>query len=825
MRPYSRLNVTLLLILSLALASLLGMKPVPVHAATIVVNTVVDENDGSCTDADCSLRDAIATAAPGDTIVFAPALSGQTITLSLGTLQVWTSLTIDGSGLAQHVKISGNNAVRVFLTLSGDGVTLRELDIVNGYVADGSGGSGIYNQHTLTVTGCTVSGNTTPDNGGGIRNTGAATVENSVVSNNQAGYGGGIRNEGDLTVRNSTVSDNTADFGGGIDNYVGSLAMTNTTVERNTAVHYGGGITTSADAIIEDSIFRGNAAESGGGIESHEAGVTLTLTRCTFTGNTAHLPAGFGAALYNDLTTVEVNDSTFGGNSADNAGGGVYNGPSGALTINDSAFTGNTAASATAGYGGAVENNGTLALNRSTFTDNTALFNGGAIENWDGALTVTGCTFTGNIAAVGGAINNNTSGTLTLRNSTLDSNAADNVGGGIYNDNNSTVTLENSTLSANTASYEGGGIYNVSGAVTLSHATFAGNSTGIHNAATLNYRNTIVAGSGGDDCINDGAIGENVNNLVEDGTCSPLLTGDPRLGPLANNGGPTETHALLPDSPAIDAGDAATCLAADQRGATRPADGDADGTAACDIGAFELGGLQCGIQATGEPADYPLLVGVNLRVTDDGTDLDCLRVTDIPPHHPHAAAVLKTGNYWQIAGLTGDRSTEATADYAVDLTLADDTADGASRACRYIGEGWDCAATSYIANTSVTRAGITELSDWAVGSGDCSEPVMPEPSISLTGAQKRDVLLTWDDDPANAGGYQVYRSVSPYFTPDADTLLATRPPGSTSYTDPGAGGTAGASYTYIVRGLSNCGVSSAYGQRLGVFNFGLVPGQ
>jgi len=101
---------------------------------------------------------------------------------------------------------------------------------------------------------------------------------------------------------------------------------------------------------------------------------------------------------------------------------------------------------------------------------------------------------------------------------------------------------------------------------------------------------------------------------------------------------------------------------------------------------------------------------------------------------------------------------------------------------------------------------------------------MPVPGIRLTGAQNHDVLLSWTDDPANVGGYQVYRSTSPYFTPGAGTLLATRPAGSTSYTDAGAAGTAGVSATYIVRGLSNCGVPSAYGRRVGTFSFGLVAG-
>ena len=342
-------------------------------------------------------------------------MSGRIITLTLGQLNISKGLIIDGSGLTEHVKISGNSTFRVFATYSNDMVTLRDLDIIAGIVSDGNGGSGLYNQRDLTVIGCAISGNTTPNNGGGIRNTGTLIMNDSIVSANTAGYGGGIRNEGVLTVFDSMVSDNTADFGGGIDNYVGSMELRNTLLERNTATHYGGGLTTGATATIEDSMLNGNSAESGGGIDSHESGVTLTLTRCTLTGNTAQLPAGYGGALNNNQATVEANDSTFEDNLADISGGGVYNGPDGTLTINDSIFTGNMASSASEGYGGAIGNNGALALNRSTLSGNTALINGGGIENWGGELTATDCLFASNRAENGGAINNNASGTLTVQ--------------------------------------------------------------------------------------------------------------------------------------------------------------------------------------------------------------------------------------------------------------------------------------------------------------------------------------------------------------------------------------------------------------------------
>lgn len=189
-------------------------------------------------------------------------------------------------------------------------------------------------------------------------------------------------------------------------------------------------------------------------------------------------------------------------------------------------------------YGGAIYNGGTLTLDRVTLSANQAL-NGGALYNV-GSVAVLNSTLSGNSAYSGGGIDNY--GQLTLKNSTLASNSAVNTGGALY------------------------------------------------NAGTLQLYNTILADSSGDlDCHNAtdaffglfGVINANVGSLTEDGSCAAALSGDPKLTPLALVDG-VLAHQVAADSPAIDAGASATCLAVDQRQITRPQGN------GCDVGAIEL---------------------------------------------------------------------------------------------------------------------------------------------------------------------------------------------------------------------------------------------
>lgn len=717
-------RITLAFIIPLALVGLLSMSPAPVGATTFVVNTVVDESDGDCYDGDCSLRDAIDTAAPGDTIVFAAGLSGQTITLTIGQLDIDRSLTIDGSALASPVRISGNNKYRVFAAHDNVVVTLRGLVIADGQTPpDGLCGGGIFNEARLTVTGCTVTSNTTSCNGGGIRNLGTLTVNGgSVISSNQGDYGGGIDSHepsGDLTLVRCTFEGNTASGdGGGLINHDATVQITGLSLLSRSAsgagptLGFGPAGAGSLPCRFEDN----SAGASGGGIAIY--GGSLTVAGCAFIGNTAQVNNGgaimngsgaltieastftensafAGGAVYHDNGAALVTGSSFSANWASSEGGAIQQYENGTMTVEDCTFDSNSASGPDRGWGGAIRNWGTLTLNRSTFTGNTAQWSGGAVENLVGALTVSSCTFTGNSASVGGGIANGGVGTLTVG---------------------------NSTFSANTASSYGGGIHNQDGVLTLTNVTLAGNSSGggggISNSddGTLNYRNTIVAGSpGGGDCLSSGTIGENVHNLVQDGSCSPLLTGDPRLSPLANNGGPTETHALQPDSPAVDLGDPATCLATDQRGEARD-------DWACDIGAFELKYADSDhvAKAIGGPGVYTFgPTKVKVEVVAQG-DLTGLTVTKVVGDHSGRTGSGGSGGgvgWGEYFVLTPNAGANGTFNAALTLPALF-TPDANDKVCRYLGSAtWDCAAHGFGQTpfAYITRQGVTAFSDWATG--------------------------------------------------------------------------------------------------------------
>ena len=303
----------------------------------------------------------------------------------------------------------------------------------------------------------------------------------------------------------------------------------------------------------------------------------------------------------------------------------------------------------TLGSGGAFKNNGTLTVTNSTLSGNSASNNGGGILNHGSAtLNIFNSTISGNISSFyGGGIFNSTGGTLTVSNSTFDNNTG-RYGGGISNQG--TLTISNSTLSGNIATMYSGGIYN-QGTGSVINCTFSGNSAvtggGIYNSNTLNIANTIIANStsGGDyaggGTVNVTSPSTAANNLVSQGTFSWATTktsAEINLGTLANNGGPTQTLALLTGSVAIGAGDATISNAApvnglDQRGINRTTS---------DIGAYSFG-IQVNTNADtvdSDPTVTSLREAITLANTTAGDDQISFNLTGSSPFTINLATAL-----------------------------------------------------------------------------------------------------------------------------------------------------------------------------------------
>jgi hypothetical protein len=317
------------------------------------------------------------------------------------------------------------------------------------------------------------------------------------------------------------------------------------------------------------------------------------------------------------------------------------NGASGILDVTPSAslnLSGLTLAdgSAGGGGGGAIQSNGgTVVIADTTFVGNSA-FAGGAIENANGGtMTIAGSTFSGNTALPGGAISNLRS-TLTITNSTFVGNSAV-VGGAIYNLNIATVQVTNSTFSGNSASSQGNAL----------------DSTG---GTSIAVQNSIFAGNGCTGAIQDGG-----GNLDWPASSCPGLNGDPRLGALADNGGPTDTMALGPGSAAIDAATSAGCPATDQRGVPRPFG------AGCDIGAYEAAALDTTPPVITVPAgvvvDATSTAGAVVAYTVSGTDdVDgAVPVACVPP----SGAIFAVGTTTVTCGASDAAGNNGTASFEV----------------------------------------------------------------------------------------------------------------------------------------------------------------
>ena len=459
------------------------------EAATI---TVTNANDGE----PGSLRQALANANDGDTIVFDASVLG--IPVVFGELVVDKSVTISGPG-ANTFPVDAYGRSRVFHITNGATVSISGLLIINGQTEER--GAGILNDHsTLTVNNCTI-------------------------LNNSVGYdlGGGICNDGSFGSANLEINNSTL-FGNPSGNRGGGI--------------YNNGVSGSATVTINNSTVRANVAGgAGGGIynDGTQGNATLTIDNSILHDNAATYGGSRGGAIFNEgsegTATVTISNSVLSGNSSSNKGGAIYStGTDGSetLEINNSTLSGNS----TGGSGGGIS------IDALGFSARDM-------------LTINNSTLNGNSANTGGGISNSADGlaftTVTISNSTLSGNSASGAGGGISNGGphgRETLIINNSTLSGNSASI-GGGIVNAD--------SWGGANLTIGNTI-------LKTGASGENIYVDGPVTSLGYNLSSDDAGGALtgigdqINTDPMLGPLQDNGGPTFTHALLTGSPAIDSG-------------------------------------------------------------------------------------------------------------------------------------------------------------------------------------------------------------------------------------------------------------------------------
>lgn len=371
---------------------------------------------------------------------------------------------------------------------------------------------------------------------------------------------------------------------------------------------------------------------------------TLNISDCVVSGNACGTLGGGGLHCLGSGPT-NITNTTFSGNSANGGeGGAIRHAGTGTFNISGCTFSGNSATNLAC-----IHNNNTAAMNitNTLITGNSATFDAGGISNSLGTMMVTGCTISNNTAGnVGGAIKNQTTGTVTVIDSTINGNSAASVGGGIYN-NNGTINVTRSTLSNNSITNQfgsGGGIHNNgTGAINVTNSTISGNHAGssglggglnfssaggagqatvisstingntaltgggvaVGGGISVTIKNTIIAGNTATNISQDifgpltsggyNLIGKNNGGTITGTTGDQIGTSgspiNPLLGPLQNNGGPTFTHELLTNSPAIDAGNVFG-LTTDQRGFSRPLDlaAVANVSDGSDIGAYEAQG-------------------------------------------------------------------------------------------------------------------------------------------------------------------------------------------------------------------------------------------
>jgi hypothetical protein len=514
--------------------------------AVLTVNTTVDENNGTGVGG-ISLRDAVAAAAPGDTIEFAPSLTSggpATILLTHGEMLINKNLTINGPGAAL-LTIDARGSDPTPAENSGDGSRIFRI-----------GDNNIPTVHTVDINDVTLTGGDASSDGGAIQSFGALTVDRCVVRDNYAiwaihpgSYGGG----GGIAAFTPYVSGGTT---------FGSLAIQNSTIEGNSTEGSGGGVFCfGLGASIESSVVQSNTASvGGGGILCLNA--DLFVNDCLITQNSAAEGGGIDVTNNSDLT---ISNSEIRSNTALRYGGGVYANFFSAATIETSIVADNVVTGSEQYFGYEFGRGGGLFFDfgfgdpativSSTISGNRA-GQGGGIYAYSTPLQMERTTISSNIGVEGGGI---WAEQVDIVQSTISGNTASGTGGGIFlnSQGGQSSEIAHATIAYNSANI-GRGVAQFGGALLLDHSIVSNGTSEPSDVAALlggsiSARFSLI-GSNRHSGLTPAPVGmpDASGNLIG-GTSDQFI--DPKLGTLFSNGGPTQTHALLAGSPAIDAGD------------------------------------------------------------------------------------------------------------------------------------------------------------------------------------------------------------------------------------------------------------------------------
>lgn len=576
------------------------------------------------------------------------------------------AVVLGGTLTVKRCTISDNRCYKAGGGISNSGTATIEDSTISGNIVplgplNGFAG-GILNGGVMIIRNCTISGNRSESvsntgltGGGGFRNFGPLTIANSTITNNFADKAGGIMNEGPMDLSNTILAGNTVSlYGPDIlsDGSTGTNNIVGQDPKIGPLANNGGPTLTHALLVGSPAIDAGDPAFDGTNVPYDQRGPGFTRVlngRVCIGACEANFDQGAslivntlddhddGFTDAGDCTLREaVRYASVGGTITFSVAGTItltsgemrinksltINGPAGAPGVT---VSGNNASRIFWVTQGATAVSNTVNFSRLTLTGGNGVGSfqsgvGGAIHSDTYSppmiMAVTNCTLSGNHTEVGGALRNG--GTLTVTSSTFSGNSASINAGAIQNGPN-VLTLTNSTFSGNSTTGLGangiGGALRTAGSPTVTNCTFSGNTATLRGGAieiavgaTPSFSNTIVAGNSapagpdihGTVTAGDYNLVQNMANATLAGTHN--LTGPANLATLANNGGLTQTHSLLPGSPAINAGSNALIpvgVTTDQCGFARVQ------SSTVDIGAFEV-----------DPAPLTLTINQAIGQTD-----------------------------------------------------------------------------------------------------------------------------------------------------------------------------------------------------------------